>query len=105
MSDSGPVVKSGGGYAKASLGAVYLDLVQHITPPLAGWLNARYPILGDAVSYEIVVLAESMLSMVLVKFTPTHFFDSVKNGIISFRRGVKVLRDAMFGALPPDTAP
>lgn len=70
-----------GGKAKATFGALYLDLCQHITPPLAGYLLERWPFLGNDLSFEIVVAAQAVIGGLLIKATPTYFVDSIIDAI------------------------
>lgn len=100
MSDSGGVVKAGGGGTKFSVAIVYMDISQHITPPLAGKLLILYPILGESVCFEIVVAGLALLGGLLVKLTPQHFVDTVKDGILYWRGAFKTWRAAL-GDDPP----
>ena len=97
ISQSDIIAKAKGGGFKASVGATYLELCQHITPPLAGYLNMHYPILGTDLSFEIVVLAETALAWILVKFTPQHFSDSVTATILWTVAQVKRWSNALKG--------
>lgn len=100
-SGTGPLPAKTGGGTKIAVGAIYADLCQHLTPPLAGYLNMRYPILGDQLSFELVVAVESLAGAALVKFTPQHFVDSIKSSIIWGRYAVKGIWNALVGQLPP----
>lgn len=91
------IAKAKGGAFKASVGAVFFELCQHITPPLAGYLNAKYPILGADLSFEIVVLIESAVSWVAIKTTPQHISDAIVEGILWGRAQLRRWRDALNG--------
>ncbi len=85
---------SKGGVAKASFGAIYMDFCQHITPPLAGYLSLRYPIIGENLSFEIIVFAQATLAAVIIKFTPQHFVQSVTDSIVFVKSAIRQWRDA-----------
>lgn len=71
-----------GGKTKVGVAALYFDIAQHVTPPLAGYLSMNFPTLGLDLSYEIVVAGEAALGAFMVKLTPMYFRESVTDGII-----------------------
>lgn len=92
--------KNQAGLLKATVGGVYLDIVQHVTPPLAGYLNLHYPILGETLSFEVVVLAESLLAGALVRLTPNTLWDGIASVIMWTRLGFRKLFKAAHDPIP-----
>lgn len=89
--------KAKAGLFKGGAAAIYMDICQHFTPPLAGYLNMHYPIIGDTLSFEIVTFAQSLLAVAVVRFTPQHFVDWVKDCILYWRGALKTWGDALRG--------
>lgn len=83
-----------GGFAKASIAGIYMDICQHITPPLAGTLCLKLPILGETLSFEIVVFILAFLGTVMVKLTPTYLVASVCDFIVWCRQSWKKIMAA-----------
>ena len=63
------------GVTKPAVAVVYADLCQHVTPPIVSYLLARYPIVGEAVWFEIVVLCLASVGGFLVRFSPNSIVD------------------------------
>lgn len=82
MTDDQNLSPKSGGKTKATVAALYFDIAQHVTPPLAGYLNMYLPVLGLDLSYEIVVAGEAAFGAFMVKLTPMYFRESVTDGII-----------------------
>ena len=94
MTDVSQTQRTGGGIAKAGLAALYFDICQHMTPPLAGYLNQRFPLLGIDLSFEIVVFAQSTIGGAIIKWTPTHFIDGIISAIRWIKASCKRIRSA-----------
>lgn len=94
MTDITQATSSKGGFVRAGLGGAYLDLVQHLTPPLAGYLNMAYPILGTDLSFELVCAGEAALAALLIKCTPSHFADALIDIIVYIKTTIKRAKQA-----------
>ena len=105
MTDTSMTKKAVGIGTVTGLGATYMDLCQHVTPILAGYLNAHFPWLGEPVAFEIVCLLESLIPVVAVKATPQFIADSVKDAILWARITLKSWANALWGTLPPQPPP
>ena len=88
MTNTTPSISPKGGIAKASTGMLWFDFAQHVTPSLAGYLNAACPILGIDYSFEVVVAIESVVGAFIVWFTPQHFLQAIVD-IIEWARCAK----------------
>ena len=86
MTDVSQISKTGSGFAKASFTALYMDICQHLTPPIAGYMNATFPLLGEPLSFEIVVFVQASIAAAFVKWSPNYFVDSVVNAIMWTRK-------------------
>lgn len=102
MSDTREIVTPSNqpGLLKATVGGLFLDFIQHVTPPLAGYLNMHYPILGLELSFEMVVLAESLIAGVLVRFTPNSLVDGLASVIFWTRAAFRKLFKAAHDPIP-----
>lgn len=65
-----------GGIAKATASGVYLDVCLNVTPNIVGYLCQHYPILNEAVWFQIVVFSLGTLGSFFVWATPQHFADA-----------------------------
>jgi hypothetical protein len=77
--------KAGAGLVKVGLGGFYFDFCQHVTPPLAGYLNMLCPWMGVDFAFETVVAGQSIVAMAALKMTPNYIVDSFAEGIMWWR--------------------
>lgn len=80
-----------------TIGSLYFDICQNVTPAIVGYCCAHWPLLKEATWFELVVFSEGALGSAMVWLSWKNVIDAIVGGIKALRAAKQQIEGAVDG--------